>query len=99
MKKPALITAAAMLLTALLPFTALKVPEVTVQAADTVKIMPVGDSITFGYGDEGGYRKFLNVFLREKNINFDMVGPEGRGNASFNYNGQQVNYDDNHAGY
>ncbi|MBP0986946.1 MAG: hypothetical protein J6S92_01540, partial [Oscillospiraceae bacterium] len=52
-------------------------PAQEVKALDQVKIMPVGDSITFGYGDEGGYRKFLNVFLKEKNIAFDMVGPEG----------------------
>ena len=68
-------------------------------AADTVKIMPVGDSITFGMGEDGGYRKYLDVALKEKNINFDMVGPEGPDTASFNYNGQRVTYDNNHAGY
>ena len=99
MKKPALITAAAMMLAALLPsFTALKAPD-TVAAADTINIMPVGDSITFGYGDDGGYRKYLDYFLKEKGISFDLVGPEGPNNASFQFNGQQVSYDNNHAGY
>ena len=68
-------------------------------AADQINIMPIGDSITFGYGHTGGYRKFLDYSLREKGIDFDMVGPEGSGSASFSYNGQTVRYDDNHAGY
>ena len=37
-------------------------------AADTIKIMPLGDSITYGMADEGGYRKYLDVALKEKNI-------------------------------
>ena len=62
--------------------------------------MPVGDSITFGMGDTGGYRKFLYYFLKEKGYNnIDFVGPEGPDTASFNYNGQSVTYDNNHAGY
>lgn len=74
-------------------------PECSVSALDQVKIMPIGDSITFGYGDEGGYRKYLDRSLREKGIDFDLVGPEGKNQASFKYNGQNVQYDDNHAGY
>ena len=69
-------------------------------AGDTVKIMPLGDSITYGMADEGGYRKYLWQFLRQKGYdNIDFVGPEGKDSATFNYNGQQVSYDDNHAGY
>ena len=65
-----------------------------------IKIMPIGDSITFGYGHEGGYRKYLDYFLKEKGYTqVDMVGPEGKSGASFNYNGKSVSYDDNHAGY
>ncbi len=71
----------------------------TAAAADPVRIMPIGDSITFGYGEDGGYRKYLNYALKEKDIAFDMVGPEGRNSASFQYNGQSFQYDDNHAGY
>lgn len=65
-----------------------------------IRIMPVGDSITFGLGDTGGYRKYLHHFLREKGYTqIDMVGPEGKESASFNYNGQDLRYDDNNAGY
>ena len=99
MKKLAsVLTASVIALTALLP-SVRQTPAAEVQAADRVSIMPVGDSITFGYGDEGGYRKFLDYALKQKGIDFDMVGPEGKASASFNYNGQSVQYDDNHAGY
>ena len=69
-------------------------------SSDVIRIMPAGDSITFGMGDTGGYRKYLDYFLKEKGYtNFDFVGPEGKNSASFNYNGKSVTYDDNHAGY
>lgn len=68
-------------------------------AADQVRIMPIGDSITFGLGEDGGYRKYLDYSLRARNIEFDMVGPEGKNSDSFKYNGQNVQYDGNHAGY
>ena len=69
-------------------------------AADTIKIMPLGDSITYGMADEGGYRKYLSYFLQQKGYtNVDLVGPEGKDSATFNYNGKSVTYDDNHAGY
>lgn len=29
-------------------------------ADNTIKIMPLGDSITYGMADEGGYRKYLS---------------------------------------
>lgn len=65
-----------------------------------IKIMPLGDSITFGMADDGGYRKYLDYFLNEKGItNFDFVGPEGSDNSTFTYNGKTVSFDDNHAGY
>ena len=69
-------------------------------AENTIKIMPLGDSITYGMADEGGYRKYLSYFLKQNGYsNVDLVGPEGKDSASFNYNGQNVTYDDNHAGY
>ncbi len=69
-------------------------------AAEKIKIMPLGDSITFGMADEGGYRKYLWQILREKGyMDIDFVGPEGSESATFNYNGTPVTYDDNHAGY
>lgn len=68
--------------------------------SDTIKIMPVGDSITFGYGEAGGYRKYLYHALGQKGYTqIDMVGPEGPDSASFSYNNQNVTYDNNHAGY
>ncbi|MCQ2417010.1 MAG: GDSL-type esterase/lipase family protein [Oscillospiraceae bacterium] len=77
------------------------VPQVYQQAgaADQIHIMPIGDSITFGLGEDGGYRKYLDYALKAKEIDFDMVGPEGRNSESFNYNGQNCRYDGNHAGY
>ena len=67
---------------------------------DTIRIMPIGDSITFGYGHTGGYRKFLDYYLKDKGYTkVDMVGPEGSNSASFSFNGKNVSYDDNHAGY
>jgi len=77
---------------------------------DTIKIMPVGDSITFGMGEDGGYRKYLDYFMKQKGYTgIDLVGPEGGGGGgwpwgggggtSFTYNGQTVEYDGDHAGY
>ena len=70
-------------------------------AADgKIRIMPLGDSITFGMADDGGYRKYLWHFLKQNgHDNIDFVGPEGSAGATFTYQGQQVQYDDNHAGY
>ena len=92
--------AAASTLAAALFTSALPIAPAVVNADSTVKIMPLGDSITYGMADEGGYRKFLSYFLTEKGYsNIDFVGPEGSSSASFTYNGKQVSYDDNHAGY
>lgn len=97
-KLTARISSAAVACAALLS-SAAYLPHYEAEALDSVNIMPIGDSITFGYGHEGGYRKFLDYTLRNKGIHFDMVGPEGKNSTSFNYNGQSVQYDDNHAGY
>ncbi|ORX83710.1 SGNH hydrolase [Anaeromyces robustus] len=64
-------------------------------SGDAIKIMPVGDSITFGMGENGGYRKYLYSALTQKGYNIDMVGPEGSSRATAN----GISYDDNHAGY
>lgn len=74
-------------------------PSLNAEAAEQVNIMPIGDSITFGLGEDGGYRKYLDYSLKEKDISFDMVGPEGKNSESFSYKGQNVQYDGNHAGY
>ena len=65
-------------------------PTKTSAADSTVKIMPLGDSITYGMADEGGYRKYLSYFLNQNGYsNVDLVGPEGKDSASFNYNGKR----------
>ena len=79
--------------------SSLSVPSAETAAADTVKIMPVGDSITNGDGDPGGYRKFLDYALKQKGISFDLVGPKSDSNRSFTYNGQTVEFDSDHSGY
>ena len=90
----------AVLSAAMLTMTALTSIPDPASAADKIKIMPLGDSITYGMADEGGYRKYLWQFLKQKGYdNIDFVGPEGKDSATFTYNGQQVSYDDNHAGY
>ncbi len=47
--------------------------------SDAIRLMPLGDSITEGYGsDDGlGYRKVLYDQLRALGINVDFVGPAG----------------------
>ncbi len=99
MKKiKAILAASAMTLTTIFS-SAFDIPTLTVRAMDQVNIMPIGDSITFGLGEDGGYRKYLDYTLKTKDIAFDMVGPEGKNSDSFNYNGKQCQYDGNHAGY
>ena len=97
MKKLQALVAAAVLLTAAVPSAGAF--RQSASAADTIKIMPVGDSITNGDGETGGYRKYLDYALKQKNISFDMVGPNKDWNTSFNYNGQNVQFDSDHAGF
>ncbi|MCQ2468396.1 MAG: GDSL-type esterase/lipase family protein [Ruminococcus sp.] len=66
----------------------------------TVRIMPLGDSITDGFWTNGGYRKYLDYKLTEEGYSgIDFVGPQGSDKASFTYNGKNFEYDNNHAGY
>ncbi len=99
MKKLLSILSASVLAAATLLTSDLLKPAQEVKALDQVKIMPVGDSITNGDGETGGYRKYLDYALKQKGISFDMVGPKKDMNASFNYNGQNVQYDSDHAGF
>lgn len=70
------------------------------QSQRKVKIMPVGDSITDGYWEQGGYRKYMSYTLTQKGItDIDIVGPKGSDSETFEYNGQEVVYDGNYAGY
>ena len=97
-KLTTVLTASVLTLTALLSAPE-SVPPTEASAAGPLKIMPIGDSITFGLGDTGGYRKHLDRVLKEKGIEFDLVGPEGKNEATFSYNGRTLTYDDNNAGY
>ncbi len=70
------------------------------QSGKTVKIMSLGDSITDGYWTSGGYRKYLYHELEKQGYsNIDMVGPKGSDTESFSYNGENITYDGNYAGY
>ena len=65
-----------------------------------VRIMPIGDSITDGYWEQGGYRKYMSYALSKKGFDFiDIVGSKGADSETFEYNGEQVTYDGNHTGY
>ena len=68
--------------------------------SEKLRIMPVGDSITDGYWEQGGYRKYLSYALEQKGLSdFDLVGPKGMDKESFDYNGRSVDYDGNYCGY
>lgn len=99
MRKLLSILSASVLTATTLFASALFKPTQVAEAADQIKIMPIGDSITNGDGETGGYRKYLDYTLKQKGITFDMVGPNRDMNASFNYNGQSVQYDSDHAGF
>lgn len=65
-----------------------------------LKVMPVGDSITDGYWEQGGYRKYMWCALAEDGYTgIDLVGPKGSNSETFEYKGKQVYYDGNYAGY
>ena len=67
---------------------------------ETIKIMPIGDSITHGYQSSGGYRKyFCHWFGRDEKYNFDMVGPNSDYPDTYEHNGEIRTYDTDHCGY
>ncbi|MGN0630073.1 MAG: GDSL-type esterase/lipase family protein [Ruminococcus sp.] len=71
-------------------------------AADSYKIMCVGDSITHGYiNGDNGYRKYLCYYLAQNGISYDMVGPENNWTdcVEYNWNGTSITYDPAHCGY
>ncbi|MDE6671751.1 MAG: hypothetical protein K2K16_06095 [Ruminococcus sp.] len=65
---------------------------------ETVKIMPIGDSITHGYQSSGGYRKYFYHFLSQ-DFNVDMVGPNSDYPDTFTWLKEEVQYDTDHCGY
>ena len=69
---------------------------------ETIKILPIGDSITDGYGTEGSYRKFLYHELTEAGYSIDMTGPNaswGDGEYTDPSTGAFFKYDAAHCGY
>lgn len=69
-------------------------------ADDTIKIMCVGDSITDGYWEQGGYRKYMYHALEENGItNVDMVGTKGMDEETYSEGGITFTYDGNYSGY
>ncbi len=58
-------------------FTAVVFSALTASAENLGKIMPMGDSITYGVGSEGtaGYRELLYTLLKNRGDTFTFVGP------------------------
>ncbi|NER29462.1 MAG: hypothetical protein F6J89_18000 [Symploca sp. SIO1C4] len=60
-------------------------------SGDPIRIMPLGDSNTRGFGsDSSGYRDDLAGLLTDEGLNIDFVGSESTGSNQF---------DDNHEGH
>ena len=66
-----------------------------------IKIMCIGDSITFGYKVPGSYRKFLYNGLIKKKHNITMIGSKKTGKISYidEKTGETFEYEDNNTGY
>ena len=61
-----------------------------VSAAEPVRILAMGDSITHGYiNGDNGYRKYLCYQLQQQGFtDFDMVGPNNNWTDSVSYTPQ-----------
>lgn len=68
------------------------------QAKDFGKIMPMGDSITLGVGDEGGYRDPLYTLLTNGGHTFTFVGSD-TGNSTELLSGASQTHHEGHSGY
>lgn len=90
-----LISAVTMAFT-LVPTVAVAEEETTTK--ETLKIMPIGDSITHGYQSSGGYRKYFYHFLAD-DYDIDMVGPNSDYPDTFTWLKEEVTYDTDHCGY
>ncbi|MDE6538902.1 MAG: hypothetical protein K2K66_01815 [Ruminococcus sp.] len=90
-----LISAVTMAFT-LMPTVAVAEEETTTK--ETIKIMPIGDSITHGYQSSGGYRKYFYHFLSQ-DFDIDMVGANTDYPDTFTWLKEEVKYDTDHCGY
>ncbi len=68
------------------------------QAKDLGKIMPMGDSITLGVGDDGGYRDPLYTLLTNAGHTFTFVGSD-TGNATTTLSNANQTHHEGHSGY
>lgn len=67
---------------------------------DTVKVMALGDSITFGTGEQDSYRKyFYHRLVDQKKYSIDMVGAESDKFLSWTFDDGTYSYDSSHTGY
>ena len=95
----------ALICTAAIAITGIRLNSTTTSAEnseETIKILPIGDSITDGYGTEGSYRKFLYHELTEAGYSIDMTGPNaswGDGEYTDPSTGAFFKYDAAHCGY
>jgi len=64
----------------------------SVEASATVKILPLGDSITHGYTSRGGYRYPLEKLLDNRGISIDFVGSQSSKRDSF-FDGNDVDHE------
>lgn len=67
---------------------------------DTVKVMALGDSITFGTGEQDSYRKyFYHRLVDRKNYHIDMVGAESDKFQNWTFDDGTYSYDSSHTSY
>ena len=64
------------LLVALAAFSLLSLPLAALAATPTIRILPVGDSITYGSSVAGGYRLPLYRMLTNAGFNVDFTGTQ-----------------------
>jgi|GEM_PF-3505386 len=53
----------------------------TTPVSNAVRILPLGDSLTFGYGVPGGYRQQLTALLNTTGVPYDFVGSLNDGSS------------------
>ncbi len=73
-----------------LTFVALNLNPAVATMLDTLRVMPLGDSLTAGgynlkgeWHIDGGYRIHLAAMLRESGVNFNFVGSQSNGEGLF----------------
>ena len=78
--------------------TAGTAPELQIYTTPTLKVWPLGDSITYGAGFAGGYRETLYTNLAARGIPIKLVGT-ATGNASAPLTTADQTHHDGHSGY